>query len=321
MQRRHFLGGMLATAGAGVAPAAWARSTFPNRPIRMMVGFAPGGATDVAFRVLAQNAAEIIKHPVVVENKPGAGMVIPAQLMQSTQGDGYTIAQVAVSVFRAPYLAETNWDPATDLKYIIGLANYSFGLVVPSSSPIKTLQDYLAYAKENPGKMSYGTPGTLSSPHLTMEELGFMAGVRFNHAPFKGGAPALTALLGGHIMSLADGPSWAQHVESGQLRLLATGGETRSERFNQAPTLKELGFNIVQHAPFGLAAPRDTPDDVVRILHDVFKEAMERDNYREALKRYDLETYYLSSAAFTQFAADTMQKEKALIERIGVQRL
>lgn len=173
---------------------------------------------------------------------------------------------MAVSVFRAPYLAETNWDPATDLKYII-------------------------------------------------------AGVRFNHAPFKGGAPALTALLGGHIMSLADGPSWAQHVESGQLRLLATGGETRSERFNQAPTLKELGFNIVQHAPFGLAAPRDTPDEVVRILHDVFKEAMERDNYREALKRYDLETYYLSSAAFTQFAADTLQKEKALIERIGVQRL
>ncbi|AZG09987.1 tripartite tricarboxylate transporter substrate binding protein [Pigmentiphaga sp. H8] len=321
MHRRHFLGTMIAAAGAGAAPVARAQSGFPSRPIRMLVGFAPGGATDVAFRVLAQNAAAILKQPVVVENKPGAGMVIPAQMMQTTEPDGYTIAQIAVSVFRTPYLVKTTWDPLKDLKYIIGLAAYPFGLVVPASSPIKTLADYIAYAKANPGKMTYGTPGTLSSPHLTMEDLAFQAGVKFNHVPYKGGAEALVALLGGHIMSLADGPSWAQYVESGQLRLLATGGETRSARFSAAPTLKELGYDIVQNAPFGLAAPRDTDPGVVRILHDAFKQSMEMDNYRAALKQYDLEPAYLSSEQFTRFAADTMQKEKLLIDRIGLRRL
>ncbi|VCU69270.1 Tripartite tricarboxylate transporter family receptor [Pigmentiphaga humi] len=322
MHRRHFLGTLAAGAGASVLSPVHAQpSGFPSRPIRMLVGFAPGGATDVAFRVLAQNAAGILKQPVVVENKPGAGMVIPAQLMQSTPPDGYTIAQVAVSVFRAPYLVKTNWDPLKDLKYIIGLASYSFGLVVPASSPIRTLADYLAYAKARPGELSYGTPGTLSSPHLTMEDLAFQAGVKFNHVPFKGGAEALAALLGGHIMSLADGPSWAQHVESGQLRLLATGGETRSARFSAAPTLRELGYDIVQNAPFGLAAPRDTDPGVVRVLHDAFKRSMDMDNYRAALKQYDLDAAYLSSEQFTRFAAETTEKEGRLIDRIGLRKL
>ncbi len=321
MQRRTFLGQAIAVGAATASPSVLAQAPFPSRPIRMLVGFAPGGATDVAFRVLAQNASELLGQTVIVENKPGAGMVIPAQMMQTVPADGYTIAQIAVSVFRMPYLVKTSWDPLKDLRYIIGLASYPFGLVVAASSPIRTLADYLAYAKANPGQMTYGTPGTLSSPHLTMEDLAYQAGVKFNHVPYKGGAEALQALLGGHITSLADGPSWATYVESGKLRLLTTGNVARSPRFPDVPTLQELGYNIVQNAPFGLAAPRDTPSANVKKLHDIFKQSMEMANYRAALKQYDLDAAYLSSEDFSRFAADITKKEKILIDRLGLQRL
>lgn len=322
MQKREFLiRGVASGAALGLPSLLRAQTQFPSRPIRMLVGFAPGGATDMAFRVLAANASAIAGQQVIVENKPGAGMVIPAQLMQSTQPDGYTVAQIAVSVFRQSYLVKSNWDPVKGLAFVIGLASYSFGLVVPASSPLQTLADYVEWARARPGEMTYGTPGNLSSPHLTMEDLAFRAKVKFNHVPYKGGADALVALTGGHIMSLADGPSWAQQVESGRLRLLATGGPARTPRFAQTPTLRESGYDIVQDAPFGLAAPRDTDPAVVRRLHDIFKQAMEMDNYKAALKQYDLDPLYMSSEQFSNFAVDITRKEKALIERIGLARL
>ena len=151
-----------------------------------------------------------------------------------------------------------------------------------------------------------------------MEDLAFQNNVQFNHVPYKGGIEALQALLGGHIMSMADAPSWAPYVESGKLRLLVTADEKRSERFPNVPTMIESGFNIVQNAPFGLAAPRDTDPAVIKKLHDIFKAAMEMDNFKEALKKYNLSSMYLSSSQFKQFAADIMKKERPLIERIGL---
>jgi tripartite-type tricarboxylate transporter receptor subunit TctC len=320
MNKREFLAGGLALGAAAWSGASRAAdaSSFPSRPITMMVGFAPGGATDMAFRVLAANASQIAGQTVIVENKPGAGMVIPAQLMQSATPDGYTIAQIAVSVFRQSYLVKSTWDPVKGLSFIIGLASYPFGLVVPASSPIRTLADYIEYARAHPGEMTYGTPGNLSSPHLTMEDLAFRAKVKFNHVPYKGGSEALQALLGGHIMSDADGPLWATQVEAGRLRLLATGGPQRSARFPQVPTLRESGYDIVQDAPFGLAAPKDTDPAIVKRLHDIFKQAMDMDNYKAALKQYDLDPLYLSSEQFTQFAVDITKKERVLIDRIGL---
>lgn len=321
MQRRQLLGGSIAaTTLSAFAPTLRAQAPFPSRPIRMLVGFAPGGATDAAFRVLAANASSILGQPVVVENKPGAGMVVPAQLMQTVPADGYTIAQVAVSVFRQHYLTKTNYDPVKDLKYIIGLASYPFGLAVPASSDIKTLADYIAYAKAHPGEMTYGTPGALSSPHLTMEDLSHRAGVKLTHVPFQGGAQALTAVRGGHVKSLADGPSWAALVESGALRLLAMAGDTRSPRFPNVPTLKELGYPIVQNAPFGLVAPGNTDAAVVERLHNAFKQAMDQANFNEALRKYDIDPQYMSSQQFTTFAREIIPQERQIIDRIGPQR-
>ena len=323
MQRRHFIAraGMLAaTAAIGFAalPAHAQADKFPSRPIRLIIGYTAGGSTDIPFRVLADNASKILGQPVIVENKPGAGGVLPAQLMQSTAPDGYTLAQVAMPVYRLPYTTKINWDPVKDLSYVINLAGYSFGLVVPADSPIKTMQEYVAYAKANPGKLTYGSPGSMTTLHLTMEELAMRQGVQFSHIPYKGNSESMQALLGGHVMSVADTPAWAPYVEQGKLRLLSTWGEKRSARFPNVPTLKELGMGIVQTSPFGLVVPKGTDPKIVQKLHDAFKKAMEMPNYRESLAKFDMEPFYMSSEQYAAFAAETVKKEKAIIEKLGL---
>ncbi|CAG9171542.1 tripartite tricarboxylate transporter substrate binding protein [Cupriavidus respiraculi] len=324
MQRRHFLAraGMLAAAATATvfvaAPAQAQADKFPERPIRLVIGYTAGGSTDIPFRVLADNASKILGQPVIVENKPGAGGVLPAQMMQATQPDGYTLAQVAMPVYRLPYTTKINWDPVKDLSYVINLAGYSFGLVVPADSPIKTMQEYIAYAKANPGKLTYGTPGPMTTLHLTMEELAMKQNVQFSHIPFKGNSESMQALLGGHVMSVADTPAWAPYVEQGKLRLLSTWGDKRSARFPNTPTLKELGMGIVQTSPFGLVAPKGTDPRIVKKLHDAFKKAMEMPNYRESLAKFDMEPFYMGTEQYAQFAAETVKKEKAIIEKLGL---
>ncbi len=304
--------------GSAAMPVLAQAEKFPQRPIRLIIGYTAGGSTDIPFRVLAENASKILGKPVIVENKPGAGGVLPAQMMQATPADGYTLAQVAMPVYRLPFTTKINWDPVKDLSYIINLAGYSFGLVVPSNSPIKTMQDYIAYAKANPGQLTYGSPGTMTTLHLTMEELARKQGVQLSHIPFKGDSESMPALLGGHVMSVAGAPAWAPYVEQGKLRLLATWGEARTARFPNVPTLKELGMGIVQTSPFGLVAPKGTDPKIVQKLHDAFKKAMEMQNYRDALAKFDMEPYYMNGQEYAQFAAETIRKEKALIDRLGL---
>jgi len=305
---------------AGVAQAASAADGFPNRPIHIQIGFTPGGSTDVPFRVLAENAAKILGQPVIIENKPGAGGVLPAQAMQNAKPDGYTLAQVPLPVFRLPYTQKINWDPVQDLTYVIGLAGYSFGLVVPANSPIKDMNGYIEYARQNPGKLTYGTPGPLTTLHLTMEQIAANAGIELVHVPYKGNAENLQAVVGNHVMSVADTPGWAPFVEDGRLRLLSTWGAERSKKFPDAPTLKESGIDLVQTSPFGLVVPKGTDPAVVKKLHDAFKQAMEMDNYVKSLDNFDMQPYYMSSEDYSKWAADTFKTESAVLERLGMQR-
>ena len=167
MQRRHIV--QLAAA-ALAAPALTAQAqSFPVRPIKLLVAFPAGGPTDITMRSLADGASKILGQPVIVENKPGAGGSLPAQALQSAQPDGYTLAQIPQSVFRLPYTTRINWDPVKDLSYVINVTGYAFGLVVPADSPIKSWTHFVAWAKANPGKLSFGSTGTMTSPHLTME--------------------------------------------------------------------------------------------------------------------------------------------------------
>ena len=291
---------------------------FPTRPIKLVIAFPAGGPTDITMRALADGASKALGQPVVVENKPGAGGTLPAQALQTAPADGYTLAQIPLGVFRLPYTTKINWDPVKDINYVLNVTGYAFGVVVPTDSPIKSWTHFVAWAKANPGKLTYGSTGTMTSPHLTMELVAQKAGLQLTHVPYKGSADLMQAVLGGHIMAASDSTGFAPQVEAGKLRVLNTWGDKRLDKFPDAPTLKELGYDIVQNSPFGIGAPRDTPPAVVKRLHDAFKTAMEQPAYLDALKRYDMVPIYMNSAQYKKFAQDTFTREKALIEKLGL---
>ncbi|WP_432261993.1 tripartite tricarboxylate transporter substrate binding protein [Cupriavidus sp. TMH.W2] len=326
MNRRDFgrlsVIGLTSTLGCSLASRAIAQDgqeKFPDRPIRVLLGFPPGGSTDTPMRVLTANASKILGQPLVIETKPGAAGVLPAQILQSTKPDGYTLAVIPQGVFRLPYTTDISWNPA-DLSFIIGVTGYVFGIVVPASSPIKSMSDYIAYAKAHPGELTYSTPGSVTTNHLTMEQISRVAGIKLTHVPYKGTGESLQALLGGHVMSAAETAGWQPYVESGKMRLLAVWGEKRMPRFPNVPTLKECGINIVQSSPWGIAAPKGTPSAIIAKLHAAFKQAMEEKNFRDALAQYDMEPMYMSPEQYRRFAISAMAREKATLEQIGYKK-
>ncbi|SEA68387.1 MULTISPECIES: tripartite tricarboxylate transporter substrate binding protein [Acidovorax] len=320
MQRRHIIqwgAAAMAAASLGTASA----QNFPAKPIKLVIAFPAGGPTDITMRVLAENAGRILGQPVIVENKPGAGGTLPAQALQGVAADGYTIAQIPLGVFRLPYTTKINWDPVKDISYVLNVTGYAFGIVVPADSPLKTWTHFVAWAKANPGKLSYGSTGTMTSPHLTTELIAQKLGIELLHVPYKGSADLMQSILGGNIMAAADSTGFAPQVEAGKLRVLNTWGAERLAKFPDAPTLKELGLDIVQNSPFGIGAPKGTPAPVVKRLHDAFKQAMEQENYRTALARYDMVPIYMGTAAYQKFAQDTFAREKALVEKLGLAKV
>ena len=317
MHRRQLIALMSATLCSAWALPASAQA-FPNKPIKLVIAFPAGGPTDITMRALADGASKALGQPVVVENKPGAGGTLPAQALQTAPADGYTLAQIPLGVFRLPYTTKMTWDPVKDISYVINVTGYAFGVVVPTASPLKSWGDFVAYAKANPGKLSYGSTGNLTSPHLTMEHVAQKADIKLLHVPYKGSADLMQAILGGHLMAASDSTGFAPQVEAGKLRVLNTWGDKRLAKFPDAPTLKELGYDIVQNSPFGIGAPKNTPEAVVKRLHDAFKTAMEQPAYVDALQRYDMVPIYMSSAQYRQFAQDTFAREKTLIEQLGL---
>src|SRR3990167_10532288 len=318
MQRRNILQwGAAALAVAASLGTAQAQS-FPAKPIKLVIAFPAGGPTDITMRALADNASKVLGQPVIVENKPGAGGTLPAQQLQMAQPDGYTVAQIPLGVFRLPYTTKITWDPVKDIAYVLNVTGYAFGMVVPADSPLKTWTHFVGWAKANPGRLTYGSTGTMTSPHLTMELIAQQLGLELLHVPYKGSADLMQARGGGQLMAAADSTGFAPQVEAGKLRVLNTWGAERLAKFPDAPTLKELGLNLVQNSPFGIGAPKGTPDAVVKRLHDAFKQAMEQETYRTALARYDMVPMYMSSAQYQKFAADTFAREKALVEKLGL---
>ncbi|HVK33053.1 MAG TPA: tripartite tricarboxylate transporter substrate binding protein [Burkholderiaceae bacterium] len=316
MYRRHLIA---AAASLAAAPTLRAQSgPWPNQPVKLMIGFPPGGPTDITMRALADSASKLLGQTVVIDNRPGAGGTLPAQALQQAKPDGYTLAQIPLGVFRLPYTTKIAWDPVADITYILGITGYAFGIVVPADGPIKQWSDFVAYAKANPGKLSYGSTGVLTSPHLTTEDIAQRLGLALNHIPYKGSADLMQSLLGGQIMAAADSTGFAPHVASGKLRVLNTWGEQRLAKFPDVPTLKELGIPIVQASPYGLGGPKGMDPALVQRIHDAFKQAMEAPAHVEALAKYDQQLMPMTPAQYTRFAEDTFKREKALVDKLGL---
>ena len=306
--------------GAALARPALAQAAFPNRPVRMLIPWAPGGTTDVQMRALCDAASRRLGQPVVPENRSGAGGILAAQAMLHEKPDGYALAQMPISVFRYPAMSSRPpFDPVADFTYVVHLTGYLFGVVVRAEAPWKTFAEFLDHAKRNPGKVNYGTPGAGTSLHITMEQIAEKrGGIDWTHVPFRGFADNLQALLGGQTDALADSSGWAQLVEDGKVRLLVTWGEERAKRFPDVPTLRESGIDIVSASPYGIAGPKHMDPGAVRVLHDAFKEALYDPTHTAILDRFDMPIMYKDSADYAAFARQLAKEEGEMVRKLGL---
>jgi tripartite-type tricarboxylate transporter receptor subunit TctC len=320
--RRMALTALAATAAttAGLAPLASAQAqAFPSKPITLVVPWPAGGSTDRHLRGLAEIASRHLGQTIVVENKPGGGGTLgPGTMALNARPDGYTIAQYPLGMLRIPHMQKTAWHPLNDFSFIIGVTGYTFGFVVKADSPYKTFNDYIAAARQQPGRIDYGSTGQGTSPHLLMEELADAAKVELNHVPYKGNADLMQAVLGGHVMAGSDATGWDKMVDAGQMRVLATFGEQRTQRWPNVPTAKDLGYNVVSTSPYGLVGPKGMDPAVVRSLHDAFKKAMDDPKHLELLGQLNQAPWYKSPEDYRAWAQATFAKDKALIERLGL---
>ena len=298
-------------------PGAASAQNYPARPITLICPWPAGGSTDRHLRKLAELASKHLGQNVIVENRPGAGgMLGPAGMAANAKPDGYTLSQLTVSAFRQPHMMNVDWDPLRDFTYIIGVSGYTFGVVVKSDSPFRSFKQLMEWAKENPGKLSYGSTGNGTSPHLLMEEVAHKAGVQLLHVPFKGNADSTQALMGGHVMAQSDATGWGKFVDAGTFRLLVTFG-AEPTRWG-APTAKELGYDVVSYSPYGIVGPKGMDPKVVKIIHDAFKKAIDDPEHHKVLKELDQVYWYKSSRDYQRWAAETLRGERATIERVGL---
>ena len=293
--------------------------SFPTRPVSFLVPWPPGGSTDILMRSLASLAEKHLGGRIVIENKPGVSGTLGAQaLAQGAKADGHTIAQMPITVFRLPAMMKTNFDPAQDFTWIIHLTGYTFGVVVRADSPWKTWADLVAYARANPGKLTYATPGNGTSLHMTMEDIAQREGLKWTQVPYKGYAEGAQALLGGHVDVHADSTGWAEQVNAGRLRLLCTWGPARTKRWPDVPTLKDLGYPIVSNSPYGIAGPRGMDPAVVKALHDAFKKALDDPDFQKLLDKFDQDAFYMNSADYAAFAKKSIEDEQKAVRRLGL---
>jgi len=320
MQRWQWSAAVLA-AVCVCMPLTAAAQSFPDRPVTLVVPWSAGGGTDVAMRALAEAAGKHLGQRVIVENRAGAsGTIGPASVARNARPDGYTITQIPITVFRLPHMTKVEFDALNDFTWIMGITGYTFGVVVRADAPWKTWQEMIAFAKANPGKLTYATPGTGTSLHITMEELAAKDGVQWLQVPFKGNADATASLLGGHVNMSADSTGWGELIDAGKFRMLSIWGAERSKRWPSVPTLKELGYGIVSNSPYGLAGPKSMDPKVVKILHDAFRKALDDPAYQKTIARLDQENWYVPTDEYASYARRTFEEQKAIVERLGLKQ-
>jgi len=264
------------------SPAA-PRSSYPEKPITMIVPFPAGGTVDLVARALVEAAKPYFPQPIAVVNRPGgAGTVGTAELVQA-RPDGYTIGLIPVGpVAVQPHLSQLPYRGPGDIRPVIKVVRLPVVLAVRADAPWQTAKELLDFARANPGQVRVGHGGIGTIPHIDLELLKQQAWVDMTHVPFSGAPEANSALLGGHIEAVVPHPDQViEHVRAGRMRVLAVFEEQRNRLFPEAPTFRELGYNITLAPYYFVAGPKNVPDEVAVFLHDAFKKAMESDSFRK----------------------------------------
>ena len=308
----------LLLASVFTAPAALAQGAWPNKPVKVIVSFPPGGAADQIARAVAQPLQEALGQPVVVENRAGAGGNIGADAVAKSPADGYTLLMSSggtVSINPHIY-AKMPFDPTKDIVPVAAAARVLVFLEVnPTKVPAGNVKDFLAYMKANPGRLTFGTPGSGSSPHLAAEMMKAQSGAFATHIPYRGAAPALTDLLAGQIDFMFDPGIGLQHVRSGRLKMLAVGSPKRSPLFPDVPTLDEAGLKgFDADSVFGFYAPAGTPAPVITRLNHEINRILNTQAVKDRITALGGEILPITPQEFGAKAAADSQRFGALIK-------
>jgi tripartite-type tricarboxylate transporter receptor subunit TctC len=321
MARRQLVLGGLGAAALATTPARALAADYPERPLTFICPWPAGGTADRSMRIICQIAARELGQPIALENRAGASGMIGTKALASARPDGYTIGQIPISVTRFSQIGTVQLDPLKDLTYLARTSGQTFGIAVPARSPFKSLRDAVAQAKAHPGTVTYAHAGIGGATHVGMEQFAQAAGVKFNAIAYKGGSAALQDVLGEQVDMLADSSSWAPHVESGKLRLLATWGEARTPRFKDTPTLKEFGFDVVVEAPNGIGAPKGLPAAVEKRLRDAFRTAVNSEEFRKVAESIDAPVMYQDGPDYQKYVQTVYRQETDLIRKLNLKEL
>ena len=281
MNRRHTLALLMAMA---VAPLAQAEPAYPTKPIHLIVPFNPGGASDAVGRLIGKALEEELKQPVVVENRAGGATSIATSAVARAQPDGYTLLMGTNLMLSNPFLYKSVSYKVEQLAPIAMLFELPLIVNVSTKLPVKSVEELVAYAKEHPGKLNYGTTGPGTTPHMFMEQFRKMAGIDIQHIPFNGSAAILQEMIAGRIHLAFDGlpPGLAQH-KAGNVRTIGALTEERLTQLPEVPTLKELGYPIVSSTWYGILVPAGTPPEIVDKLNTSIRKVQATDEYQQQL--------------------------------------
>ena len=320
LPRRNFL--HLAASAAAlpvVSRFAWAQA-YPSRPVRIIVGFAPGGATDIMARLMGQSLSERLRQPFVIENKPGAATNIATEAVVNAAPDGYTLLMVtSVNAINASVYEKLNFNLIRDVVPIASIHREPFVMEVHPSVPVKTVAEFIAYAKANPGKLTMASAGIGSGNHISGELFKMMTGVNLVHVPYRGGGPALVDLISGQVQVLfATMSSSIEYVRAGKLRALAVTTATRSSVLPDIPTVAEFVPGYESSFWTGVGAPKNTPAEIVDKLNKEMNATLADPKFKARLA--DLGGTALSGSPldFGKFVADETEKWAKVVKFAGV---
>ena len=294
---------------------------YPARPIRMLVPFSAGGNVDIVARVVGAKLAADLRQPFVVENKAGAGGTIGVATLAKSPGDGYTLMMMNQALaFSASLYSDLPYDTLRDLAPIAYVGATPNALVVTNSLPVKTVQEFLAYARANPGRIAYGSAGIGGATHLAVELLQSLTGTKLTHVPYKGAGPALTDLISGQIQAmLVPMPAVMPYVKGGKLRALATSGASRSPALPGLPTIAEAGVPGYEYTTwFGMFGPGTLPKPLVARLNTAVNKALADAELGEKLAQQGLEVRAMTSGQFTEIVRADVTRWGKIIRDLGV---
>jgi tripartite-type tricarboxylate transporter receptor subunit TctC len=299
-----------------------AQEPFPSRPITMVVPFPPGGVADQTARPVAAALEKVLKQPVIVSNRQGAGGAVGMAVVANARPDGYTVLMALSSISIIPE-ADKLFDraPAYTTDQLAPIALISSDptiLVVRTESPWHTVQDLVADAKRRPGQISFSSSGIYGTLHMAMEMFAHAAGIKLKHVPFTGAGPALTALLGGHVDALASGPGVVlPHIKAGKLRPLAGWGAQRVEALPDVPTFKELGYDAEFYIWAGVFVPKATPEPVRKTLRAAIAGSVSDPDFKATMAKQETPIQYLDAPEFQAFWDRDAKRLALALGRIG----